>query len=177
MSPRPTTRELALLGAFAIFFLFTSSARAPNAALDRGRSHLASTANSKGVNWPWTGDSTSYNNPPQSGYLEATHRTWDRLPPETQILAHRPGSYIGLLCLSDGNKVYNALGFTMFDNLYSFNNTLFVVTSDPSSVPKRDSILSAGLPLGRNEYICLPLVCQLFPNLPLAMYQEGTRSE
>ena len=177
MSPRPTTRELALLGAFAIFFLFTSSARAPNVALDRGRSHLASTINSKGVNWPWKGDSTSYNNLPQSEYLEATRRTWDRLPPETQILAHKPGSYIGLLCLSNGNKVYNTLGFTMFDNLYSFNNTLFVVTSDPSSVPKRDSILSAGLPLGRTQCVYLPLVCQLFPNFPLAMCQRRTGSE
>ena len=96
MSPRPTTRELALLGAFAIFFFFTSSARAPNAALDRGRSYLTSTANSKGINWPWTDDSTSSIHPPQPGYLEATRRTWDGLPPETQILAHTPGSYIGL---------------------------------------------------------------------------------
>ena len=65
----------------------------------------------------------------------------------------------------------------MFDNLYSFNNTLFIVTSDPLSVPTRDSILSAGLPLGGNKYVCLPLVSQLFPNLPLAMCQEGTGSE
>jgi hypothetical protein len=35
----------------------------------------------------------------------------------------------------------------MFDNLYSFNNTLFIVTSNPSSVPKRESMLSTGLPL------------------------------
>ena len=95
MSPRPTTRELALLGTFAIFFLFTSSPRAPNAALDRGKSYLKSTANSKGINWPWSDDPASSVNPPQPGYLEATRRTWDRLPPETQILAHTPGSNIG----------------------------------------------------------------------------------
>ena len=148
MSPRPTTRELALLGGFAIFLLVTSSARTC-------RSHLASTTNSKAVNWPWRNDSTSYINSPQSGYLETARRTWDRLPPETQILTHTPGSYIGLLCLSDGNKVYNTLGFTMFDNLYTFNNTLFIVTSDPLSVPKRDSILSAGLPRGGGEYVYL----------------------
>jgi len=41
----------------------------------------------------------------------------------------------------------------MFDNLYSFNNTFFVVTSDPSSVPKRESILSAGLPLSVDPYV------------------------
>lgn len=94
MAPRPTARELALLGAFAIFFLFTSSARAPNAALDRGISYLTSTANSKGINWPWADDLfTPPINPPQSGFLEATRRTWgDGLPPETQILAHTPGS-------------------------------------------------------------------------------------
>ena len=148
MSPRLTTRELALLGAFAIFLLFISSTRTC-------RSHLASTTNSKGENWPWRDDSTSYINSPQSGYLEATRRTWDRLPPETQILTHTPGSYVSLLYLSDGNKLNNTLGFTMFDNLYSFNNTLFIVTSDPLSVPDRDSILSAGLPRGGGEYVYL----------------------
>ena len=94
MAPRPTTRELALLGAFAIFFLFTSSARAPNAALDRGISYLTSTANRKGINWPWADDSISPSmNPPQFGFLEATRRTWgEGLPPETLILAHTPGN-------------------------------------------------------------------------------------
>jgi len=94
MAPRPTVRELALLGAFAVLFLFISSARAPNAALDRGMSYLSSTANSKGINWPWTDDSfSSPINPPQFGFLEATRRTWgDGLPPETRILAHTPGS-------------------------------------------------------------------------------------
>ena len=94
MVPRPTTRELALLGTFAIFFFFISSARAPNAALDRGISYLTSTASSKGINWPWADDSISSSiNPPQSGFLEATRRTWgEGLPPETLILAHTPGS-------------------------------------------------------------------------------------
>ena len=95
MAPRPTTRELALLGAFAIFFFFTSSMRAPNAALDRGRSYFTSTANSKGIiNWPWADDSPSSSiNPSQPAYLDAARRTWGSgLPPETQIMAHRPGS-------------------------------------------------------------------------------------
>lgn len=35
----------------------------------------------------------------------------------------------------------------MFDNLYSFNSTLFIVTSNPSSIPERSLILSNGLPL------------------------------
>ena len=56
----------------------------------------------------------------------------------------------------------------MFNNLYSFNNTLFVVTSDPSSVPKRDLILSAGLIRSLNPYVCFSQVCQLSPNLPSA---------
>jgi hypothetical protein len=154
MTPRPTTRELALLGAFAIFFFFTSSTRAPNAALDRGLSYLTSTANTKGINWPWAGHPISPPiNLPQLGALEATHRTWgDDLPPETQILAHTPGS-TSINSLSHANKSYNTLGFTMFDNLYSFNNTLFIVTSDPSSVPKPSLILSAGLPLAVNTYV------------------------
>lgn len=158
MAPRPTTRELALLGAFAFFFFFTSSTRAPNAALDRGFSYLTSTANRKGINWPWADDST---NLPQLGFLDATRRMWgDGLPPETLILAHTPGS-------TPINRVYemlisqyHTLGFTMFDNLYSFNNTLFVVTSDPSSVPKPSLILSAGLPLSVDKYVCFPPACR-----------------
>jgi hypothetical protein len=86
MAPRLTMRELALLGAFAIFFFFTSSTRAPNAALDRGSSYPTSTANTKGIDWPPI-------NSPQLGVLEATRRMWgEGLPPETQILAHTPGS-------------------------------------------------------------------------------------
>jgi hypothetical protein len=49
----------------------------------------------------------------------------------------------------------------MFDNLYSFNNTLFIVTSDPSSVPKPSLILSAGLPLAVNTYVRFPPMYQL----------------
>ena len=94
MAPRLTTRELALLGAFAVLFLFTSSARAPNAVLDHGRSYLTSTANRNGIKWPWADHSTSsIINPLQPGFLEATRRMWgDGLPPETQVLAHTPGS-------------------------------------------------------------------------------------
>ena len=104
MAPRPTTRELALLGAFAVLFFFTSSARAPNDALDRGTSYLTSTANRKGINWPWTDSPISPSiNPPQSGFIDATRRTWgDDLPPETQILAHTPGS-------TSTNTVYEML--------------------------------------------------------------------
>ena len=92
MAPRPTTRELALLGAFAFFFFFTSSAH--NAALDRGRSYFTSTENSKGIiNSPWANDSPSSINPSQPAYLDAARRTWGSgLPPETKILAHTPGS-------------------------------------------------------------------------------------
>jgi hypothetical protein len=94
MAPRPTARELALLAVFAVFFIIISSARSPNAALDRGMSYLTSTANSKGINWPWADDHFSSSiNPRQFGFLEATRQTWgDSLPPETQILAHTPGS-------------------------------------------------------------------------------------
>ena len=91
MPPRLTTRELALLGAVAIFFLI----RAPNAALDRGRSYFTSSENSKGIiNLPWVGDSPTFSiNPSQPVYLDAARRMWGSgLPPETQILAHTPGS-------------------------------------------------------------------------------------
>ena len=62
----------------------------------------------------------------------------------------------------------------MFDNLYSFNNTLFVVTSDPSSVPKPSLILSAGLPLSVDMYVCFPPVCRPY-HVPRP--QEGTRGQ
>ena len=97
MAPRPTTRELALLGAFAIiFFLLTSSPHTSKAVLDRWGSLLTSTGNRTGrtgTNWPWADDPASID-PPQPRFLEATRRMWgDHLPPETQILAHTPGSH------------------------------------------------------------------------------------
>ena len=61
----------------------------------------------------------------------------------------------------------------MFDNLYSFNNTLFVVTSNPSSVPERSEILSAGLPRSSDPYVCF----LSFPRRTKPSPQEGSRGE
>ena len=92
MAPRLTTRELALICAFAIFS-FISSTSAPNAALDRGRVYLASTASSKGIKWPWANSAPSSITLPQPGFLDTARQMWgDGLPPETKVLAHKPGN-------------------------------------------------------------------------------------
>ncbi|KAJ3829144.1 hypothetical protein EV361DRAFT_7532 [Lentinula raphanica] len=50
----------------------------------------------------------------------------------------------------------HAYGFTIFDNLYFRNGTLFVVNSDLSIFPQRETILSAPLELGLPEDVLMP---------------------
>jgi len=65
----------------------------------------------------------------------------------------------------------------MFDNLYSFNGTLFVVTSDPLSVPKLSSILSVGLPLSAVPYVGFPPVYRSSSDSSRTRPQAGNRGQ
>jgi hypothetical protein len=64
--------------------------------------------------------------------------------PTTEIRVHVPGEY----CNSIRVEVLNVLqGWTVFDNLYLFNGTLFIVTDEPQQVPDRMLITSSGVAL------------------------------
>ncbi|TDL23890.1 hypothetical protein BD410DRAFT_786558 [Rickenella mellea] len=54
--------------------------------------------------------------------------TWKAFPPETNVVTHAPG-------------------WTVFDNVYALNGTLFVVTSNPLTIPDLKFIISTGIPL------------------------------
>jgi hypothetical protein len=69
---------------------------------------------------------------------------------------------------------YDPSGFTIFDNLYTFNNTFFVVTSNPSSVPERRDMLSAGLPLSVDPYVCFSRVPP-FPQLTILTHNSNEK--
>ena len=47
----------------------------------------------------------------------------------------------GSICYKD------ALGWTVFDNLYVANGTVFVVTDNPEIIPPRDELISTGIEL------------------------------
>ncbi|TDL18327.1 hypothetical protein BD410DRAFT_775088 [Rickenella mellea] len=59
--------------------------------------------------------------------------TWTGPPLETTVVAHAPGVW------------------TVFDNVYALNGTLFVVTSNPFTVPNLKFIISTGIPLIHGE--------------------------
>ncbi|KIO13990.1 hypothetical protein M404DRAFT_121765 [Pisolithus tinctorius Marx 270] len=43
------------------------------------------------------------------------------------------------------NVVYHAPGWTIFDNLYVLNGTVYVVTDEPETVPSRETMTSTGI--------------------------------
>lgn len=73
-----------------------------------------------------------------------TQVTWTTgRAPLTTVVTHVPGAWLHFqpnLLLTFAFK-----GWTVFDNLFLLNGTVFVVSDDPESVPDRNTITSTGL--------------------------------
>lgn len=47
--------------------------------------------------------------------------------------------------VSDDADLSSILGWTILDSLYIFNGTMYIVTSNPDSIPARKSLTSSGI--------------------------------
>ena len=70
---------------------------------------------------------------------------WDLLIPQTNIVVHAPG----MVLHSDAPIFlsHDSSGWTIFDNLYVMNGTVFVVTDAPETIPPRKTLTSTGIEL------------------------------
>lgn len=81
-----------------------------------------------------------------------TRVTWtsNQVVPSTTIVSHVPGAQPvsqSDLLLTDACTQ----GWTIFDNLFLLNGTVFVVTDDPESAPDRKTITSTGLKIENGD--------------------------
>lgn len=68
---------------------------------------------------------------------------WDLPIPQTNIVVHAPGTVFH----SDAPVLssHDYSGWTIFDNLYVMNGTVFVVTDAPETIPPRKTLTSTGI--------------------------------
>ncbi|THH05519.1 hypothetical protein EW145_g4737 [Phellinidium pouzarii] len=112
----PTRRELVLLAGLLVFLLFIT--RSEYIPTSNSVSHVLDGANenaSHGVQ----------NSVAVSNTYPEPRLTWTDAVPETKMLHHVPG-------------------WTVFDRLYLFEGTIFIVTSTPEAIPERKLITSSG---------------------------------
>ena len=116
----PTAREIALLLTLLTFLLITTSNLTTSSSQFNDYSFLQS-------------PSTTHRNPANANdTIEPTKfetvLSWEgsKKVPDTVIVAHAPG-------------------WTILDRLYALNNTLYIVTDDPASVPEKKFIISTAL--------------------------------
>ena len=66
---------------------------------------------------------------------------WERNIPQTQLLKHTPGSY----SVQDSNrlKFTVCLGYTILDNLFIFNGSVYLVSDNEHLLPPMSSILAS----------------------------------
>ena len=66
---------------------------------------------------------------------------WERDIPQTQLLKHAPGSY----SVQDSNllKFTVRLGYTILDNLFIFNGSVYLVSDNEHLLPPMSSILAS----------------------------------
>ena len=66
---------------------------------------------------------------------------WERDIPQTRLLKHAPGSY----SFQDSNlvKFTIRLGYTILDNLFIFNDSVYLVSDDEHLLPPMSSILAS----------------------------------
>jgi len=60
----------------------------------------------------------------------------------TEVLAHAPGMLLHPFDLD--MKANGCVGWTIFDQIYLFNGTWFIVTDEPSSIPLLRLMVSTG---------------------------------
>jgi hypothetical protein len=85
--------------------------------------------------------------------LPRTHIEWGSSQvPQTRIVAHVPGMSSALSFLFPSlNLTLTIIGWTLFDNLYVLNGTMYIVSDDPQSIPERKFIYSTGLRIESGE--------------------------
>jgi len=75
------------------------------------------------------------------------HLSWyskEKRIPQTNVIHHAPG--MARLFGNGVNFLYlSATGWTIFDNLYVLNGTVYVVTDAPESVPPRERMTSTAI--------------------------------
>lgn len=158
-------REVVYIGVFALLWLLTT----PTQWMAWESSKRMT------INWSQFFESGDGNHPtrPAASFLDRVRTRWgDDMPPETRILSHirgmlaiiaiecggysrarsfvYPKSYSSHTVMSDWLTVPPA-GATVFENLYTFNRTIFIVTDKPASIPESRFILSRGLPFVRGQ--------------------------
>ena len=75
--------------------------------------------------------------------------TWhDGKVPTTQMRLHAPGEFLRVDTGDETNEDFQ--GWTVFENLYILNGTVFIVTDEPTSIPDRKLLTSSGYPLGNS---------------------------
>ena len=73
---------------------------------------------------------------------------WERDIPQTQLLKHAPGSYNSQY--SNLLKFTIRLGYTILDNLFIFNGSVYLVSNNEHLLPPMSSILASKGPGFRN---------------------------
>lgn len=71
-------------------------------------------------------------------------------PPDTTIIAHVPGPSLSI-SLQVCRLTVLATGWTLFEQLYVFKGTIYIVSDNPSSVPDLQFISSKGAPISEGK--------------------------
>lgn len=86
-----------------------------------------------------------------AGVAETKVKWGEQGAPRTQVLAHAPGESVEA-SKTFGDSIYrSSTGWTIFDDIYLFNGTWFIVTDKPSSIPLLRLMASTGNEIWNDE--------------------------
>lgn len=72
-------------------------------------------------------------------------------PARTEVMAHAPGKFHHQVNAVHAGEANSCKGWTVFDSIYLFNGTWFIVTDNPSSVPLLRLMTSTGKEIWNDE--------------------------
>lgn len=86
-----------------------------------------------------------------AGMAETKVKWGEQGAPRTQVLAHAPGESLRASKTVENGIYRSSVGWTIFDNIYLFNGTWFIVTDNPSSIPLLRLMVSTGNEIWNDE--------------------------